>query len=308
MINPFTSFFQDLYHNEILTAIIFHYCYHLSFTTSCQCDSTSTCLEPNSEITPSVVEGDTDIRICLSSNDENIQDISFLQITQIDSSSGETIDTIVDLDTLSFVSEDPTSKVIILSADEFLPTAGTVTLFGEVSLSESEQSFQLGLDVSASQASTVTYTGSFDVVNLDTSLFNDNQMAEVMGYFEDAITQELSDVLPPGSYDVTVTSIDNGIVQYEIVTDSNSNAETIATANSIETTLSQVSTLASITNAVITSSQASTDIVIQNSITSSTSVISHTFGGSTTTATASSELYNEFPGMNLSTTKEVGGK
>jgi len=281
----------------------------LFFTTSsCQCDSTSTCLEPNSEITPSVVEGDTDIRICLSSNDESIQDISFLQITQIDSSSGETIKTIVDLDTLSFVSEDPTSKVIILSADEFLPTAGTVTVSGEVSLSESVQSFQLGLDVSASQASTVTYTGSFDVVNLDTSLFNENQTAEVMGYFEDAITQELSDVLPPGSYDVTVTSIDNGIVQYEIVTDSNSNAETIATANSIETTLSQVSTLESITNAVITSSQASTDIVIQNSITSSTSVISHTFGGSTTTATASSELYNQFPGMNLSTTKEVGGK
>ena len=302
------SFFQDLYHNDVLTAIIFHYCYHLSFTTSCQCDSTSTCLEPNSEITLSVVEGDTDIRICLSSNDESIQDISFLQITQIDSSSGETIDTIVDLDTLSFVSEDPTSKVIILSADEFLPTAGTVTLFGKVSLSESEQSFRLGLDVSASLASTVTYTGSFDVVNLDTSLFNEDQMAEVVGYFEDAITQELSDVLPPGSYDVTVTSIDNGIVQYEIVTDSNSNAETIATANSIETTLSQVSTLASITNAVITSSQASTDIVIQNSITSSTSVISHTFGGSTTTATASSELYNEFPGMDLSTTKEVGGK
>ena len=255
-----------------------------------------------------MVEGDTDIRICLSSNDESIQDISFLQITQIDSSSGETINTFVDLDTLSFVSEDPTSKVIILSADEFLPTAGTVTVFGEVSLSESEQSFQLGLDVSASQASTVTYTGSFDVVNLDTSLFNENQTAEVMGYFEDAITQELSDVLPPGSYDVTVTSIDNGIVQYEIVTDSNSNAETIATANSIETTLSQVSTLESITNAIITSSQASTDIVIQNSITSSTSVISHTFGGSTTTATASSELYNEFPGMELSTTKEVGGK
>ena len=281
----------------------------LFFTTSsCQCDSTSTCLEPNSEITPSVVEGDTDIRICLSSNDESIQDISFLQITQIDSSSGETIKTIVDLDTLSFVSEDPTSKVIILSADEFLPTAGTVTVSGEVSLSESVQSFQLGLDVSASQASTGTYTGSFDVVNLDTSLFNENQTAEVMGYFEDAITQELSDVLPPGSYDVTVTSIDNGIVQYEIVTDSNSNAETIATANSIETTLSQVSTLESITNAVITSSQASTDIVIQNSITSSTSVISHTFGGSTTTATASSELYNQFPGMNLSTTKEVGGK
>jgi len=130
----------------------------------------------------------------------------------------------------------------------------------------------------------VTATGSFATTNLDISSFNEEQISEIMGYFEDAIAQEVD--LPVGSI-VNVTSIDeNGVVQYEITTYAESSTEANAAANSVSTALSQASTLVSITESVIESSQASSDVVIQSAITSSTSIASHTTGG-TTESTAS---------------------
>ena len=76
----------------------------------------------------------------------------------------------------------------------------------------------------------VTTTGSFSVDNLDTSSLSEMQLAEVMGYFEDSIAAELD--LPPGST-VTITSIDNGVVQYEIVTYNESSADANAAASTI---------------------------------------------------------------------------
>ena len=60
-------------------------------------------------------------------------------------------------------------------------------------------------------------TGKFDVDNFDTSLFNGSEEDEASGYFAMAIEESLELVLSPGST-VTVTSIADGVVQYEIVT------------------------------------------------------------------------------------------
>ena len=107
----------------------------------------------------------------------------------------------------------------------------------------------------------VTTTGSFSVDNLDISSLNEMQLAEVMGYFEDSIAAELD--LPPGST-VTITSIDNGVVQYEIVTYNESSADANAAASTIHPTLSQTSTLSNIGNSVLAASQGSSDTTIQS--------------------------------------------
>ena len=120
----------------------------------------------------------------------------------------------------------------------------------------------------------VTTTGSFSVDNLDTSSLNEMQLADVMGYFEDSIAAELD--LPPGST-VTITSIDNGVVQYEIVTYNESSADANAAASTIHPTLSQTSTLDNISNSVLTASQGSSDAAIQSGM-ALIDVASHTAG------------------------------
>ena len=101
------------------------------------------------------------------------------------------------------------------------------------------------------------------------------------------LSKELDGILPPGSYIVTVTSIDeNGVVQYEITTYAETSAEANAAANSVSTALSQASTLTSITESVFEASQASSDSSIQSAITSSTSIASHTAGGTTESTTS----------------------
>jgi len=130
----------------------------------------------------------------------------------------------------------------------------------------------------------VTATGSFATTNLDISSFSEVQMSDVIGYFENAIAQEVD--LPVGSI-VNVTSIDeNGVVQYEITTYAETSAEANAAANSASTALSQASTLTSITESVLEASQASSDSSIQSAITSSTSIASHTTGGTTESTTS----------------------
>ena len=120
----------------------------------------------------------------------------------------------------------------------------------------------------------VTTTGSFSVDNLDTSSLNEMQLADVMGYFEDSIAAELD--LPPGST-FTITSIDNGVVQYEIVTYNESSADANAADSTIHPTLSQTSTLDNISNSVLTASQGSSDAAIQSGM-ALIDVTSHTTG------------------------------
>jgi len=101
------------------------------------------------------------------------------------------------------------------------------------------------------------------------------------------LSKELDGILPPGSYIVNVTSIDeNGVIQYEITTYAESSAEANAAASSVSTALSQASSLTSITESVFEASQASSDSSIQSAITSSTSIVFHTAGGTTESTTS----------------------
>ena len=131
------------------------------------------------------------------------------------------------------------------------------------------------------QAFGVSTTGSLQINSLDVSSSTEEQiMPCVIDIFENAIAKELG--LPAGST-VTVTSIDeNGVAEYDIVTytESSAEADTLLAADSVTSALSRASTLESITESVILSSKESSDPSIQNTITASTSVDSHTAGGS----------------------------
>ena len=132
------------------------------------------------------------------------------------------------------------------------------------------------------EATSVTITGSLSTSNLDTSSLDATQMEEVMDYFEAAITEELA--LPPGST-ITITSLVDGIVEYEIVTYGDTSVEANTDASSFHTTLSDALTLDSISNTVLTLSEVSPNPVIVDSLASIT-VDSHTIGTTTEETTS----------------------
>jgi hypothetical protein len=132
------------------------------------------------------------------------------------------------------------------------------------------------------EATSVTITGSLSTSNLDTSSLDATQMEEVMDYFEAAITEELA--LSPGST-ITITSLVDGIVEYEIVTYGDTSVEANTDASSFHTTLSDALTLDSISNTVLTLSEVSPNPVIVDSLASIT-VDSHTIGTTTEETTS----------------------
>lgn len=114
---------------------------------SCQCDSSNICIATsgtNLVGSTSAIEDDSQIRICLTSN-ELIQDISFLQITQTDA---DGIESITEPEILFSVSpDDPSLTVITLPNTVFVQGA---TVFGVLSLNnDAEESFQLDLQLSS---------------------------------------------------------------------------------------------------------------------------------------------------------------
>ena len=128
--------------NHILTT---HY---LSSIFSCQCDSSNICIATsgtNPVGSTSAIEDDSQIRICLTSN-ELIQDITFLQITQTDA---DGIESITEPEILFSVSpDDPSLTVITLPNTDFVQ--GSATVFGVLSLNnDAEESFQLDLQLSS---------------------------------------------------------------------------------------------------------------------------------------------------------------
>ena len=152
------------------------------------------------------------------------------------------------------------------------------------------------------EAITVTTTGSLSTSNFDTSSLDAEQMAEVMDYFETSIAQELQEELPMGST-VAVTSIDtNGIVQYQILTYGDTSAEANAAASSIYTTLSDASTLDSISNTVLTLSEVSPDPDIVDSL-ASTTVDLHTIGTTIEETTSKVTMTAELIVFNIDTSQ-----
>lgn len=103
--------------------------------------------------------------------------------------------------------------------------------------------------------------------------------------YASAIAQELS--LPPGST-VDVILDESGLVQYEITVPSDSTPDANVAVSGIQTTLSQTSTMASITTSVDTASQASADPEVAAAL-ANASVDSNSVG-TTTTPTTSNKI------------------
>jgi hypothetical protein len=107
-------------------------------------------------------------------------------------------------------------------------------------------------DSSVISATTVTTSGTLSVVGLPT-ISTTSAKQEATEYFEKAIADALEGVLPDGAI-VTVTGFSNGSVKYEITLSSASATDASTAVSDINTSLSQASTLTSITAAVQTES------------------------------------------------------
>jgi hypothetical protein len=106
--------------------------------------------------------------------------------------------------------------------------------------------------------SKATSTGAL-TTSVVTSSMSSTEIAEVENYFEDAILETLQadGSLPEGSY-VTVTGIVDGVVSYEVTMYTAEGADVGSVVSSIDTTLSDASSLSAIANSVKTASTGST--------------------------------------------------
>ena len=124
-----------------LTHICSHQSYYYS-PFSCQCDITSTCLDADN-----MNEDEDEIRICVISYDEDLLEISFLQITQTDPL-GDEVTLPLDLSSFTMFPNDDQSSggFIVLSKNDLLiPDATSINILGMALLSDSEKLFQLDL-------------------------------------------------------------------------------------------------------------------------------------------------------------------
>ena len=133
----------------------------------------------------------------------------------------------------------------------------------------------------------ITATGSFSVGSMGTSTLDPSQEEVVVGYFEDAIAESLGSNLPEGST-VTVTSIENGVVQYEIATYADSITDANTSITQIKSSLSSGTTMGLIASSVSTSVSTSTDTDIASDIGAIT--IASNSAGSTSSPTTTSQV------------------
>lgn len=119
---------------------------------------------------------DSDIQVCLISHDQDLIDISFLQITQTDSLGVESTDVIINGngDTPAvpvIISQDNglSSGVIVLSSDIFDSEATSITLFGMATGVLSEISFQVDLELPNTDSQAMSDYDPFSEMNLSTT-------------------------------------------------------------------------------------------------------------------------------------------
>ena len=150
-------------------------------------------------------------------------------------------------------------------------------------------------------ATSVTTSGTLSVDGLPT-LTTSSAQQEASTYFETAITEALDaqGALPDGA-SVTITGFNNGQVEYEVTFSSTSEADATALVSNINTSLSQSTTLSSITSTVQTESSGGTLSM------TSLSVNANTEGASTQTeaivATSTGQLTTTLDTTGLSTTE-----
>ena len=117
---------------------------------------------------------DSDIQVCLISHDQDLIDISFLQITQTDSLGVESTDVIFDGNGEAasvIISQDNglSSGVIVLSSDIFDSEATSITLFGMATGVLSEISFQVDLQLPNTDSQAMSDYDPFSEMNLSTT-------------------------------------------------------------------------------------------------------------------------------------------
>lgn len=136
----------------------------------------------------------------------------------------------------------------------------------------------------------VTTTGALSTTSMDISSLTENQVDEVKEFFIDGIKTSLGTDLPANS--VTITSIDNGVVSYEITMEASVDT-TDSAVDSIEASLSDPSSLQEITSSVVSHSSASSDSDIVNAM-SGMNVTSNTMGTSTQSTHAKGTTSGQF--------------
>jgi hypothetical protein len=140
---------------------------------------------------------------------------------------------------------------VIVSTHSLLDNPSTLTDISDIVQNQSKYSTTSVL-TSLSSASIVSNT-----VGLSTGIsLNDDDEAEVVSYFEESMTQSLQQILPNGA-SVVVTDIQAGEVQYKVTMTLESCADADSTVDSVQTFLSQTSTLASISDSVSAASSSS---------------------------------------------------
>ena len=160
----------------------------------------------------------------------------------------------------------------------------------------SVNSFSAGTTTTQTTTSNVTTKGEFTISNFDPSSFNAAQTEEAKDYFENTLTQELEnqEILPEGA-SVVVTGLGHdGLVQYEIHFYGTSSAKSSTAITTIESSLSQTSTLTTISSTVQAESATSLTAIAHSL--SSVSIAQNTQVGTTgpTMTTAEEEETNAY--------------
>jgi hypothetical protein len=163
---------------------------------------------------------------------------------------------------------DPSADVgsIVANIDSTLSESSTLTAIQDAVVSDSS---------GVVESTSITTTGELSVSGL--TLSTPAEEAEATTYFTTAITDTLTakGVLPTGA-SVTVTGFANGAVQYEITLSADSSADATSAISTINSSLSQSTTLTSIKDLAISESSSSSTLSL-----SSLTVNSNTAGTST---------------------------
>ena len=148
--------------------------------------------------------------------------------------------------------------------------SNTATL-ASISSSVQMESSSSSTGISSSMSS-VTITGNTQL-SVSGLTMTAAEEEEAKGYFQDAITSSLGSSLPVGAV-VTVTSIKDEVVSYEISMDVGSSSDASTTTAAIEDSLAETSTLQAITSSVATELLGALNQALANLLSGSTAVSS----------------------------------
>jgi len=162
-------------------------------------------------------------------------------------------------------------NAVVISAQAASPDISSALEFISIDSHASSSTFE-------SITTKVTTTGYLTIDGFNSSQLDNMQMEEAKYYFENAITQVLisQGLLSEGSY-VVVTSLVNGIVEYEIHVYGQTNSVASTTITDIGLVLSNITTLTTVSS--IIQSEAASAISSLSNITSAMNITGNTQTG-----------------------------